>query len=73
MITSACPVCGTVAARHAFDIGSGPELACASCEWCWGADGQDLKPIDVGEIRRWAQDQGILAEMKAESERGRDQ
>ena len=44
-ITSACPTCGTVAERETYDIGSGPELACSNCEWCWGADGQDLKPI----------------------------
>ena len=30
-----------------YDIGSGPEMSCPTCEWCWGADGQDLKPLDV--------------------------
>jgi hypothetical protein len=43
-ITSACPNCGDVAERSVYDIGSGLELSCASCEWCWGADGQSLKP-----------------------------
>ena len=43
--TSACPSCGTVAEREPYDMGSGPELACADCEWCWGADGQPLKPL----------------------------
>lgn len=45
VIESACPSCGAVARRETYDIGSGPELACANCEWCWGAEGQDLKPI----------------------------
>ena len=44
-ITSACPSCGLVTERELYDIGSGPELACADCEWCWGADGQPLKPV----------------------------
>jgi hypothetical protein len=37
-VASACPSCGTVAERTTYDIGDGPELSCASCEWCWGAD-----------------------------------
>jgi hypothetical protein len=41
-ITSACPSCGLVATRETYDIGDGPELSCANCEWCWGADGQPL-------------------------------
>ena len=44
-ITSACPSCGTVAEREPYDMGSGQELSCADCEWCWGADGQRLKPL----------------------------
>jgi hypothetical protein len=44
-VTGPCPSCGAVATRSMYDIGSGPELACASCEWCWGAMGQDLKPL----------------------------
>lgn len=40
--TSACPNCGVTADRDAYDIGDGPELACANCEWCWGAEGQSL-------------------------------
>jgi hypothetical protein len=45
VITSACPTCGLVAERETYDIGSGPELSCVNCEWCWGAEGQDLKPV----------------------------
>ena len=40
-----CPHCGTVAVREPYDIGSGPELSCSNCEWCWGALGQPLKPL----------------------------
>lgn len=49
-IESACPSCGAVAERETYDIGSGDELSCASCEWCWGADGQHLKPLPVRDI-----------------------
>jgi hypothetical protein len=45
VIVSACPCCEAVACRKPYDIGSGPELSCASCEWCWGAEGQPLKPL----------------------------
>ena len=45
-ITSECPTCGLVASREPYDIGSGPELSCSACEWCWGAEGQDLKPLE---------------------------
>lgn len=68
-ITSACPACGTVAERETYDIGSGPELSCANCEWCWGAEGQHLKPLyppgprNVQEMRRWAQRQGLPEEI----------
>lgn len=47
VVRSACPTCGAEAERQAYDIGSGPELACANCEWCWGANGQDLKPPKI--------------------------
>ena len=46
-ITSACPSCGAVAERRVYDIGSGPELSCANCEWCWGAEGQPLDPVSM--------------------------
>lgn len=46
-VVSACPACGVVTGRDAYDIGSGPELSCALCEWCWGMDGQPLDPGDV--------------------------
>lgn len=51
-VTSACPSCGDEAERTAYDVGSGPELSCASCEWCWGANGQDLKPLSLGDMAR---------------------
>lgn len=75
-IRSACPSCGVVAVRETYDIGSGRELSCANCEWCWGADGQDLKPavptingvplteLSVAEVRQWAQDQAIESARK---------
>ena len=47
-LVSACPSCQTVAGRTIYDIGSGPEVSCASCEWCWGVLGQhlhSLKPL----------------------------
>jgi hypothetical protein len=40
-----CPVCGELALGEPYDIGSGPELSCARCEWCWGAEGQQLTPV----------------------------
>jgi predicted RNA-binding Zn-ribbon protein involved in translation (DUF1610 family) len=52
VVVSTCPNCGSVASRTAYDIGSGPELACATCEWCWGANGQPLKPLDIDAIRQ---------------------
>lgn len=64
-ITSACPSCGTVATRETYDIGSGRELSCANCEWCWGADGQRLRAVDVADVMRWAQTQGIVSAMKS--------
>jgi hypothetical protein len=44
-ISGPCPSCGVVAERNTYDIGSGPELSCANCEWCWGANGQRLEPL----------------------------
>jgi len=49
-VTSPCPTCGTVAARTTYDIGSGPELSCAECEWCWGAEGQPLKALRLADL-----------------------
>lgn len=46
-VESACPICGDIAVRQVYFIGSGPELSCATCEWCWGAEGQLLNPIPV--------------------------
>lgn len=47
LVVSPCPNCGDRAARRPYDIGSGPELCCGTCEWCWGRDGQDLKPLEI--------------------------
>lgn len=49
LVTGVCPSCGVLAIRETYDIGSGPELSCANCEWCWGADGQPLKRLDPNE------------------------
>lgn len=49
-VTSKCPSCGQVAERTTYDIGSGPELSCASCEWCWGAEGQPLTPLAYRDV-----------------------
>lgn len=46
-VKSACPSCGEVGRRETYDIGSGPELCCMTCDWCWGANGQELKPVLV--------------------------
>lgn len=54
-IESACPSCGVVVARSPYDIGSGPELCCASCDWCWGAEGQELQPLDLEQVERTRQ------------------
>ena len=59
-ITSACPTCGEVSERETYDIGSGPELSCASCEWCWGAEGQPLQPLDLKAVL------AQVAELKAD-------
>jgi hypothetical protein len=56
-VTSECPCCGDIATRRTYNIGSGPELSCVSCEWCWGADGQDLRPLDLAAIRRMVADE----------------
>jgi len=48
-VTSACPCCGHVEARRPYDIGSGPELGCTRCEWCWGVNGQELRPLELSE------------------------
>lgn len=60
-IRSKCPACGLLATRMVYDIqnGSGPELSCIDCEWCWGADGQDLKPLDVQAIRKEMREHGV--------------
>ena len=44
-VFSKCPACGVAANRRVYDIGDGPELCCDRCDWCWGANGQDLSPI----------------------------
>lgn len=44
IVNGPCPNCGSRERRETYDVGSGPELSCASCEWCWGALGQGLQP-----------------------------
>lgn len=50
--TQHCPCCGRAVTMEPYDIGSGPEMSCAGCEWCWGADGQPLQPLDAQAILR---------------------
>lgn len=46
-----CPVCERDASHlEPYDIGSGPELNCPHCEWCWGLYGQPLKPIRFPDV-----------------------
>lgn len=44
-----CQSCGEMVTMVPYDIGSGPEMSCSGCEWCWGADGQSLKPVAIPE------------------------
>jgi len=48
-VTSSCPTCSAVRARTTYEVGSGPELSCLSCDWCWGANGQLLTPLEADE------------------------
>lgn len=52
-----CPSCGWVGAPAVYDIGSGPEWSCPGCEWCYGAQGQELDPQDPFRIPRVVYDQ----------------
>jgi hypothetical protein len=46
-----CPTCGADASHlEPYDIGSGPKLSCSNCEWCWGAEGQPLKALDLATV-----------------------
>ena len=45
-ITQNCPCCDKAVTMRPYDIGSGPEMCCPDCEWCWGANGQPLDPYD---------------------------
>ena len=65
-VTTACPSCGDVATRTVYDIGSGPELSCPNCEWCWGALGQALKPITMADVAV------VLAQLDSEKSKGQD-
>lgn len=51
-VFATCPQCKKGAQRTAYDVGSGPELCCADCDWCWGANGQDLQPLTLGDVTR---------------------
>lgn len=46
-VTQDCPCCHVPVTMVPYDIGSGPELSCSSCEWCWGANGQPLLEVPV--------------------------
>jgi len=50
MRVGTCPNCGRRNDGQPYDIGSGPELSCPSCEWCWSAEGQDLQPWGVHNL-----------------------
>jgi hypothetical protein len=41
----ACPSCGAHHDGDPYDIGDGPEFACPTCDWCWGALGQPLSAL----------------------------
>lgn len=47
-----CPSCSVEVTMVPYDIGSGPEMSCGHCEWCWGADGQALKPLVLSVLDR---------------------
>ena len=42
-----CPSCGAPHEGEPYDIGNGPEVCCATCDWCWGVEGQRLTPLCV--------------------------
>lgn len=44
-VSRSCPGCGARVSMVPYDIGSGPEMCCLTCECCWGADGQPLNPL----------------------------
>lgn len=58
-LTQDCPCCGAEVTMKPYDIGSGPEMSCPSCERCWGANGQDLKPLDHAAIMEQLNRDGI--------------
>jgi rubredoxin len=45
MTAVTCPSCGVTSNLEPYNIGSGPEYSCPNCEWCWGAEGQNLQPL----------------------------
>lgn len=57
-----CPTCGTVNDGDPYDIGDGPEFACPNCEWCWGANGQDLTEGPIAALKEHAE--RVLAEQE---------
>ena len=56
-VTSKCPACGAELEREAYDIGSGPELSCVECEWCWGANGQPLNPVGSPALHEFGKEE----------------
>jgi len=59
-VTGPCPNCQRESTLEVYDIGSGPELSCPHCEWCWGANGQELKPIRYDDIRHLIEETSAL-------------
>ena len=50
-----CINCGQEFRATPYDIGSGPEVSCPNCEWCFGAEGQPLQPLDHDLMSRLEQ------------------
>lgn len=48
-----CINCGSTFRQEPYDVGSGPEVACPHCEWCFGAEGQPLKPLPTWPVPGW--------------------
>ncbi len=46
-VTQNCPCCHTEVTAVPYDVGSGPEMHCPTCDWCWGAAGQPLLPLEI--------------------------
>lgn len=58
-VTRECPSCERVQELDVYDIGSGPELSCPHCEWCWGANGQALTPLSITQMQAMVEESEI--------------